>query len=206
MMQHCDTLVADALWETIHGEVQDFVQVKLDTMLRTSFRKKKELSRILSDMRTLSADWMANTGKQEDGHAALHLEREEPKPNTFFPRPVAPTAAQVHCLQFLIGELVSGGNLRKQGSFLGNSGAGIAVDDLNQLETFFYKLSFFLHILDYTATIGTLTDLGFLWFREFYLESSHVIQVVIATFFEEIHKKDALNCLREPRPTPGIWK
>ncbi|KAG0477890.1 hypothetical protein HPP92_012609 [Vanilla planifolia] len=179
MMQHCDTLVADALWETIHGEVQDFVQVKLDTMLRTSFRKKKELSRILSDMRTLSADWMANTGKQEDGHAALHLEREEPKPNTFFPRPVAPTAAQVHCLQFLIGELVSGGNLRKQGSFLGNSGAGIAVDDLNQLETFFYKLSFFLHILDYTATIGTLTDLGFLWFREFYLESSHVIQFPI---------------------------
>lgn len=27
------------------------------------------------------------------------------------------------------------------------------------------------------ATIGTLTDLGFLWFREFYLESSRVIQV-----------------------------
>ncbi|KAG0477880.1 hypothetical protein HPP92_012599 [Vanilla planifolia] len=27
-------------------------------------------------MRTLSADWMANTGKQEDGHTALHLEEE----------------------------------------------------------------------------------------------------------------------------------
>ncbi|KMZ67409.1 hypothetical protein ZOSMA_26G01590, partial [Zostera marina] len=26
-------------------------------------------------------------------------------------------------------------------------------------------------------TIGTLTDVGFLWFREFYLESSRVIQV-----------------------------
>lgn len=43
MMQHCDTLVADSLWETIHLEVQDFVQDKLDTMLRTSFRKKKNL-------------------------------------------------------------------------------------------------------------------------------------------------------------------
>lgn len=27
------------------------------------------------------------------------------------------------------------------------------------------------------ASIGILTDLGFLWFREFYLESSRVIQV-----------------------------
>lgn len=31
---------------------------------------------------------------------------------------------------------------------------------------------------DYVAaTVATLTDLGFLWFREFYLESSRVIQV-----------------------------
>jgi hypothetical protein len=45
MMQHCDTLVSEALWETIHMEVQDFVQDKVDTMLRTTFRKKKDLSR-----------------------------------------------------------------------------------------------------------------------------------------------------------------
>lgn len=179
MMQRCDTLVADALWETIHAEVQDFVQDKLDTMLRTTFRKKKDLSRILSDMRTLSADWMANTSKPEQDLHPLHLENEEIKRSTFFPRPVAPTAAQVHCLQFLICELVSGGNLRKSGGLFGNSGSGISVEDLKQLETFFYKLSFFLHILDYTATINTLTDLGFLWFREFYLESSRVIQFPI---------------------------
>lgn len=45
MMQRCDALVADALWETIHVEVQDFVQDKLDVMLRSTFRKKKDLSR-----------------------------------------------------------------------------------------------------------------------------------------------------------------
>uniref|UniRef100_A0A0E0K8P1 CYRIA/CYRIB Rac1 binding domain-containing protein n=1 Tax=Oryza punctata TaxID=4537 RepID=A0A0E0K8P1_ORYPU len=177
MMQRCDTLVSEALWETIHMEVQDFVQDKLDTMLRTTFRKKKDLSRILSDMRTLSADWMANTSK---GDPEQHsLETEEMRQSTFYPRPVAPTAAQIHCLQFLICELVSGGNMRKPGGLFGNSGSGIPVEDLKQLETFFYKLSFFLHILDYTATIGTLTDLGFLWFREFYLESSRVIQFPI---------------------------
>ncbi|XP_028053953.1 protein PIR [Camellia sinensis] len=176
LMQRCDTLVADALWETIHGEVQDFVQNTLATMLRTTFRKKKDLSRILSDMRTLSADWMANTSKPESELQQLQHGGEESKGNFFYPRPVAPTAAQVHCLQFLIYEVVSGGNLRKPGGLFGNSGSEIPVNDLKQLETFFYKLSFFLHILDYTETVATLTDLGFLWFREFYLESSRVIQ------------------------------
>ncbi|KAJ7973579.1 protein PIR [Quillaja saponaria] len=179
MMQRCDTLVADALWETIHAEVQDFVQNTLATMLRTTFRKKKDLSRILSDMRTLSADWMANTNKSESELQTSQHGGEESKANFFYPRAVAPTAAQVHCLQFLIYEVVSGGNLRRPGGLFGNSGSEIPVNDLKQLETFFYKLSFFLHILDYTVTVATLTDLGFLWFREFYLESSRVIQFPI---------------------------
>ncbi|KAH1071788.1 hypothetical protein GYH30_008333 [Glycine max] len=179
MMQQCDTLVADALWETIHSEVQDFVQNTLATMLRTTFRKKKDLSRILSDMRTLSADWMANTNKSESELQSSQHGGEESKANIFYPRAVAPTAAQVHCLQFLIYEVVSGGNLRRPGGLFGNSGSEIPVNDLKQLETFFYKLGFFLHILDYSATVATLTDLGFLWFREFYLESSRVIQFPI---------------------------
>lgn len=57
----------------------------------------------------------------------------------------------MHCLQFLIYELVSGGNLRKPGGLFGNSSSEISANDLKQLETFFYKLSFFLHILDYTG-------------------------------------------------------
>lgn len=179
MMQRCDTLVADALWETIHAEVQDFVQNTLATMLRTTFRKKKDLSRILSDMRTLSADWMANTSRPESDLQPLQHGGEESRGTFFHPRPVAPTSAQVHCLQFLIYEVVSGGNLRKPGGLFGNSGSEIPVNDLKQLETFFYKLSFFLHVLDYTVTVATLTDLGFLWFREFYLESSRVIQFPI---------------------------
>ena len=60
---------------------------------------------------------------------------------------------QVHCLQFLIYEVVSGGNLRRPGGLFGNSASEIPVNDLKQLETFFYKLGFFLHILDYTGKV-----------------------------------------------------
>lgn len=42
--------------------------------------------------------------------------------------------------------------MRKPGGLFGNSGSDIPVNDLKQLETFFYKLGFFLHVLDYTGT------------------------------------------------------
>lgn len=58
----------------------------------------------------------------------------------------------MHCLQFLIYEVVSGGNMRKPGGLFSNTGSDIHVEDLKQLETFFYKLGFFLHLLDYTGS------------------------------------------------------
>lgn len=51
--------------------------------------------RILSDMRTLSADWMANTNKSESELQSSQHGGEESKANIFYPRAVAPTAAQV---------------------------------------------------------------------------------------------------------------
>lgn len=46
-------------------------------------------------MRTLSADWMANTIKPEAELQSAQHSGEESKGNFFYPRPVAPTAAQV---------------------------------------------------------------------------------------------------------------
>lgn len=54
--------------------------------------------RILSDMRTLSADWMANTSKPDAELQSLQHGGDESKGNFFYPRPVAPTAAQVFLL------------------------------------------------------------------------------------------------------------
>jgi cytoplasmic FMR1 interacting protein len=44
-MERVDTLIADAIWEVLHAQVQEFVQNKLATMLRTTFKKKKDLAR-----------------------------------------------------------------------------------------------------------------------------------------------------------------
>lgn len=45
MMERADTIVANTVWEAVHAQLQDFVQGKIPTMLRTSFKRKKEISR-----------------------------------------------------------------------------------------------------------------------------------------------------------------
>lgn len=46
-------------------------------------------------MRTLSADWMANTSKPETEMQSYQHSGEESRGTFFYPRPVAPTSAQV---------------------------------------------------------------------------------------------------------------
>lgn len=51
-------------------------------------------------MRTLSADWMANTSKAESDLQPLQHGAEESRGSFFHPRPVAPTSSQVACYKF----------------------------------------------------------------------------------------------------------
>lgn len=53
-------------------------------------------------MRTLSADWMANTNKPDSEFQSLQHGGDESRGDFFYPRPVAPTAAQVSSLQVLV--------------------------------------------------------------------------------------------------------
>lgn len=181
MMERADTLVANTVWESVHAQLQDFVQAKIPTMLRTSFKRKKELARLLSDMKTIAADWQGKPPPVGEKVKSRKLSREENivPPVVYNPRAAFPTAAQLHCLQYLIHEIVTGGAPKKTGGFFISSETEVPTAELRQLESFFNRLAFFPHVIDYRATLAHVTDLGFLWFREFYLETSRVIQFPI---------------------------
>lgn len=58
-------------------------------------------------MRTLSADWMANTNKSESELQSSQHGGEESKANIFYLRVVAPTVAQVFIIfQSLVGPVI----------------------------------------------------------------------------------------------------
>lgn len=97
-------------------------------------------------------------------------------------------------MQFLIYEVVSGGNLRKPGGLFGNTGSEIPVNELKQLESFFYKLSFFLHILDYTGKL-----LAFICFHptvifiEHGMKNQHHLQLHLISTIHKIRFSEDLH-------------
>jgi hypothetical protein len=94
---------------------------------------------------------MGNPSYAESNHASSKSSKEENgKPSiSFRSRAAAPTAAQLHCLQYLIHELVSGGAPKKAGGFFSAVDSEIPSGNLRQFENFFNRLAFFPHILDY---------------------------------------------------------
>ncbi|CAM6089472.1 unnamed protein product [Calypogeia fissa] len=180
MMGRVETLVADTVWEAIHAQVQDFVQNKLASMLRTTFKKKKEITRIMEHMKRIAGDWIGSDNIAGPNQASMRRTKDDNTPVVIHNRSVAPTAAQLLCLQYLIYEVASGGSPKKAGGFFGSSDTDVTSGEMKQLEIFFNRIVVFPHILDYRATLNHVTDMGFLWFREFYMETSKVIQFPIA--------------------------
>lgn len=59
---------------------------------------------------------------------------------------------QLHCLQYLIHEIVTGGSPKKAGGFFTASETEVPSSELRQLESFFNRLAFFPHVIDYRGT------------------------------------------------------
>lgn len=56
---------------------------------------------------------------------------------------------QLHCLQYLIHEIVTGGSPKKAGGFFSAHDTEVPSNELRQLENFFNRLAFFPHVIDY---------------------------------------------------------
>jgi cytoplasmic FMR1 interacting protein len=62
------------------------------------------------------------------------------------------TSLQLHCLQYLIHEIVTGGSPKKAGGFFTASETEVPSAELRQLESFFNRIAFFPHVIDYRGT------------------------------------------------------
>jgi hypothetical protein len=56
---------------------------------------------------------------------------------------------QLHCLQYLIHEIVTGGSPKKAGGFFSAHDTEVPSNELRLLENFFNRLAFFPHVIDY---------------------------------------------------------
>ncbi|GBG76997.1 hypothetical protein CBR_g23328 [Chara braunii] len=171
VLDRAESIVMDVVWEAVYKMVQVFAQGMLTPMLRTaSKRKKKDVAGLLWNLRSIVADW--KEGVEPDIFARRARRGNESL--DLLPRSVAPSRAQLYAMQYLVGELLAMANANRGGFF--GSDRDLSSSAARELENFGQELLFVPYVLDFRHTLKEASDLGFLWFRELYLEISHCVQ------------------------------
>jgi cytoplasmic FMR1 interacting protein len=176
VMLGADTLLAPIIRRHIHDQLQEFIQHELRELMAKTMKSTKPKKRFLQNelltLRFFAADWY-NSAEPQD----VALEGKKPKENEKFnipTRTVAPSSTQLDMIRnMLFGFMHQTGKKQMYSeSDLGGSSQKIFADFYHQ--SFFYR-----YLLDYTTTLREITDVGDLWYREFYLDLNERIQFPI---------------------------
>eukprot|EP01117_Protostelium_nocturnum_P005158 TRINITY_DN1874_c0_g1_i1.p1 TRINITY_DN1874_c0_g1~~TRINITY_DN1874_c0_g1_i1.p1 ORF type:complete len:1354 (-),score=489.30 TRINITY_DN1874_c0_g1_i1:93-4154(-) len=162
-----DSLLSPLLRTSIHQEVQEFVQSQIRDAIRTTVKKKRTVSKTdLLNIRSIGADWY---GGLENNNDPVLTGKKPPKDErTQLPtRATPPSPTQLALLRMITFGLL-------------NSKKHDWKDGVNkQMETFYNRSYFFDYLLNLSSTILQMTDMGDLWYREFYLELGKKLQFPI---------------------------
>ena len=119
-------------------------------------------------------------GRGEREGAALHAACHEAENTAPLPRrSTAPSSTQLRLLRAIVRAMYDPRApwvRRGKGMF---RSATYAKTDVYQMRSFGERSFFFAHMLNFGDTVRELSDVGWLWFREFHLEMSRQVQFPI---------------------------
>jgi len=165
LMLREDSLLSPIIRTSLHDELQEFIQIGLRDLIRTATKKKKKERTELMQMRFVGADWL--NGVEPDDPVLQGKKPKEGEKVQLASRSVAPSPTQLVLIRNTAFGLLS---LKK---------TDFSSAQIKTLETFYQKSFFYEYLLNYTNTIQACSDLGDLWYREFYLELSKRLQFPI---------------------------
>lgn len=166
--------VAPYLRLHIHHEVQQFAAGELLPPLHRAHKRKRAIINPLLNLRRLIADWpddiepagdYISYSRQNGRVAAMHTARV-----------VGPSPTQLQFMRTMVRSMYDQRNQLNVGMF---SKRDLEREDLQLMEGFYNESLCFQYLLNYTDTLASNSDLGDLWYREFYLELSGQIQFAI---------------------------
>ncbi len=182
---------SDALLKrAVHDEMQTFVQLQLRQIIAAVTKKGKnpQARQLLLNVRAVAADWAQGvepqdplvTGQEKKKGISLRPKKaDEGEVPDISHRNVGPQIGQLTMLRSTIfGMLVESNNYK--GIVEKKRWAKIAKElscveavkgDLEKAMVEFYERSFYYpHAMSYAAAVRAASDLGDLWYKEFYLE------------------------------------
>lgn len=161
----------------VHDMVQIFVQTEVARPLRKAYKNSRaDVSTLFFAMREVAGDWHDYLSQRNDFQLVkkdlVQVSREFPH------RPTAPTMSQLMLLRRMVHTVFSPRAPGMKGGFF--SDKNIKDEWLPVWTKFHHDSYFFPSLLDYGNSIKAVTDMSFLWFREFYLEMTGCVQFPIA--------------------------
>ncbi|KAJ1446360.1 cytoplasmic fragile-X interacting family-domain-containing protein [Pelagophyceae sp. CCMP2097] len=174
MLSAAEARVAPYLRLYIHHEVQQFVAGELLPPLHRAHKRKRAIIEPLLKLRRLVADWPDSVEPADD---FVRYSRQDGRVEARHPvRVVGPSPTQLQLLRTMVRSMYDDRNQLRVGLF---SKKDLEREDLALMESFYNTSASFQYLVDYKDTLRANSDLGDLWYREFYLELSGQIQFPI---------------------------
>ncbi|PRP73456.1 component of SCAR regulatory complex, partial [Planoprotostelium fungivorum] len=167
IMMREDSLLSPIIRTAIHTELQEHVQFHIRDPIRTTTKKKKQHFRTdLLQMRAIGADWYG--GVENSNDPCLQGKKPSKDERLQLPNRVTPPSpTQLALIRNITYGLIESKKHEWK-------------DSVNKtLEAFYVRSYFYEYLLNYSATIVSITDVGDLWYREFYLELGKKLQFPI---------------------------
>ena len=179
LLLKAESKLAPILRFHIHHVIQQLVQADLLPLLHKFHKREKtDLFDTVQTIRVLAADWESmptqdfkDYSSKQGKLAAVHQ-----------PRVVGPSHTQLQILRTQIRALYDEKSASRQKSgFFGRVELGS--DDAKLFEAFYYDSFYYQYILNFSQTVREVSDLGDLWYREFFLEITRCVQFPIEMSF-----------------------
>jgi cytoplasmic FMR1 interacting protein len=173
-----ELLLVPILRRHIHDVFQLFLQQEVARPLRKAHKRGREKVKLtMLNMRDIACDWI-NREQQKDDY---HQKRDDlVKVNRDFPRrATAPTSTQITLIRSMMHSIFSPRAEGMKGGFFGGD-KDLKSEWIPVWESFYQESFFLTYLLEFGSTVRTITDMSFLWFREFFLEMSKCVQFPIS--------------------------
>lgn len=160
--------VGDAVRRDMHRDCQEFVQVTIREAMRYAAKKKKKnVHQVLIACRKTCADWRDGLEPSDDpaitgGKDSNFIPKSLPDA-----RPVGPGTTQLFMLRTMLESLCNDPKKKSLTSELDSK-------FLPSMLEFYNRSFYFDALLNFNQTLQRASDLSQLWYREYYLELTHV--------------------------------
>ena len=185
LMVRLEGLAAPWLRMFMHHRIQQLAQGDLVPALHRADKHKRGILTGLLNLRRLVADWDRGQENQSDYKEYSRKGGREEVTVTDHPvRVVSVSATQFQLMRTIVRSMYDEKNQKKfKTGFLSGGKADLEKTDIDVLETFFVDIFHFPYLLNYSHTIRACSDLGDLWYREWYLDITKQVQFPIEASF-----------------------